>query len=321
MLRGRYAPSPTGYLHLGNARTALLAWWQARSQSGQFVMRVEDLDMQRSKPDMITANLEELRWLGLDWDEGPDVGGPYAPYLQSRRDHLYEAALGRLKRNGHLFDCYLSRKDLREVATAPHGQAAVYGERERKLNERLKSQKLEKGKLPSWRFRVEADIVSFEDGLAGRQELAASSQIGDFVVRRADEQWAYQLAVVVDDIAMNISDVVRGDDLLASTGAQLLLYQALGARPPQFTHVPLLLDSSGERMAKRKGSLTLTALRNAGIRPERVVGLLAYSLGMLETPQEISARELLSHFDPATLSHSPYRLTADKLAWLGIADG
>ena len=319
-MRGRYAPSPTGQLHLGNARTALLAYWQVRSQNGQFVMRVEDLDSQRSRPEFVQANLDELRWLGLSWDEGPDVGGPYAPYRQSERFGFHEGALTTLQASGHLFECYLSRKDLRgdleNVASAPHGSGSIYGAVQRKLNEQVRKQKRQGGKAPSIRFFAEPQTLSFDDEVLGHVTLNPAETTGDFVVRRADGEWAYQLAVVVDDIAMNITHVLRGDDLLPSTGAQLLLYEALGAEPPVFAHVPLLLDTDGLRLAKRRGSLTLTSLKEAGVKPERVIGLLAFTVGLTEKPAEAHVNDFTEAFDLSLIHKKPFRLTDDLLAWL-----
>lgn len=315
-MRGRYAPSPTGHLHLGNARTALLAYWQVKSQNGQFVMRTEDLDSQRSRPEFVQANLDELRWLGLSWDEGTDSGGPYAPYLQSERFGLYQRALGTLQASNRLFECYLSRKDLQGVASAPHGSGAFYGEEQRKLSERVKVQKQREGKTPSLRFLVEPQTLTFYDEILGDVTLNPAEDTGDFVVRRADGEWAYQLAVVVDDMAMNITHVLRGDDLLPSTGAQLLLYEALKAEPPMFAHVPLLLDTDGSRLAKRRGSLTLTALKEAGVKPKRVVGLLALTLGLLERPQEAHIEDFARTFRLEAIRREPFKLTEDLLAWL-----
>ena len=312
MTRGRYAPSPTGFLHLGNARTALVAYWHAKARNGTFLMRVEDLDSARSKPEMVSANLDELRWLGLSWDEGPDVGGPSRPYVQSQRFSLYETALNKLVIQNRVFECYLSRKDLREIASAPHGQMPVYSKAERALNKRVKDQKIVEGKPPSLRFRVDKPTVSFTDILQGEQTV----ELGDFVVKRADGEWAYQLAVVVDDSAMNITEVVRGDDLLQSTAAQLLLYDALELAPPTFLHVPLLMDETGERMAKRKGSLTLTALREKGVKPERVVGLLAHTLGLTPEPGEMSVPEGLELYSLTSLSPLPCSLSSELLEWL-----
>lgn len=296
--RGRFAPSPSGWLHLGNARTALVAWLRARSQGGQFVMRVEDLDGPRTRPEAVMGNLEELRWLGLDWDEGPDVGGALGPYLQSRRSHAYDEALGRLDQLGLLFRCYLSRKDLAEVASAPHGSSeAVYGAAEYAVNQAQAIEKVAAGRPPSLRFRVPDRLMRFTDEFAGPQTINPAQKVGHFVVRRSDGLYAYQLAVAVDDAAMGITEVVRGADLLESTAAQLLIYDALGLTAPTFAHVPLLLDAHGERMAKRRGSLTLHELQEAGVRPERVVGLLAWSLGLVPTMQALTASDLLAGFD------------------------
>ncbi|HHO56083.1 MAG TPA: tRNA glutamyl-Q(34) synthetase GluQRS, partial [Trueperaceae bacterium] len=274
---GRYAPSPTGNLHLGNARTALVAYWRARQQNGEFIMRIEDLDSARSKADKVATNLAELEFLGIKWTQGPDFGGINKPYLQSQRHDLYQDALSKLIKNKQIFECYLSRKDLREISSAPHGQMPIYGQKERELNQKIKASKIAESKQPSLRFFVNTPEVEFEDILYGKQEFT----VGDFIVKRADNEWAYQLAVVVDDIAMGITEVVRGADLLESTAAQILLYQALGAKIPKFMHLPLLNDKDG-RMAKRKGSLTISELKNKGIKAERIVGLLAYSLGLVE---------------------------------------
>jgi glutamyl-tRNA synthetase len=313
MVRGRYAPSPTGFLHLGNARTALAAWLHTRAQHGEFVLRIEDLDSQRSRPDYIKANLEELHWLELDWDEGPDVGGTYQPYLQSQRHAHYQQSLETLQRSHHLFECYLSRKDLQELASAPHEQAPLYGATERELNEKLKG---EKTKPPSLRFLVPDKTLVFNDLLAGLQTIRSSHDVGDFVVKRADGEWAYQLAVVADDIAMNITEVVRGDDLLKSTGAQLLLYEALGATPPAFMHVPLLFDETGQRLSKRKGSLTLTALKERGVKPQRVVGLLAHSLGFIGEAFELGPQDLIAGYSLDNYKNGWTHLTQAHLDWL-----
>jgi glutamyl-tRNA synthetase len=316
VIRGRYAPSPTGYLHLGNARTALAAWLHTRSQGGEFILRIEDLDSQRSKAEYIEANITELKWLGLDWDEGPDIGGIYGPYIQSQRHRLYWEAIEHLQAQGHLFECYLSRKDLQDIASAPHEIQAVYSERERKHNEQIKAQKKLEGKTPSLRFAVRSQTLSFTDLLQGKQIFSAIHDVGDFIVKRADSEWAYQLAVVVDDVQMQITQVVRGDDLLNSTAAQLLLYEALGATPPTFMHVPLLADETGQRMSKRQGSLTLTSVKANGVRSERVIGLLAFSLGFLEEPQEVSARELVPHYSLKAYVGAILQLKTKHLEWL-----
>lgn len=321
--RGRFAPSPTGSLHLGNARTALVAWLRARSAADSFVLRVEDLDGPRTVPEAVSGNLNELRWLGLDWDEGPDTGGPFAPYLQSGRGERYQRILDFFAARDLTFECWLSRKDLRELASAPHGDIPAYGETERRVNRRIMGARQAAGKQPSIRLKgpetAGVATIGFQDILAGRRQFDVKSAIGDIVLRRADGLWAYQLAVVADDIAMGIREVVRGNDLLASTGAQLLLYRALEAPPPAFMHVPLLLDENGERLAKRRGSLTLGELQAAGVKPERAVGLLGYSLGLLKDPEPISAVRLLESL-PADwtglLRPDSFQLTDRLTDWL-----
>ena len=316
-VRGRFAPTPSGPLHLGNARTALVAWLSARAQGGTFVMRVEDLDEPRTVPEAVEGNLDELAWLGLDWDEGPDLGGPHAPYLQSRRHEHYQRALERLMAGGQVFPCYLSRRDLRHLASAPHGRGPVYGPRQRAANEAVRDEKIAGGKDPSLRLRVEEATIAFVDRIAGPQSAAALREVGDIVLRRADGVWSYHLAVVVDDLAMEIDEVVRGDDLLPSTAAQILLYRALGGVPPEYVHLPMLLDRSGQRMAKRRGSLTLRALWQRGVAAERVVGWLAYGLGLQREPMPRTARSLLPDFLPARLERRPTTMTDDDMAWLG----
>jgi glutamyl-tRNA synthetase len=303
VLRGRFAPSPTGELHLGNARTALLAWLQVRAAGGAFVMRVEDLDGGRVRPGSMEAQLTDLRWLGLDWDEGPDVGGPFGPYLQSQRGTHYEAALDRLSEQGLIFACACSRKDIAAASSAPHG-ADDEGPRYPGTCRELPPAALQ-GRPTALRFRVPAQPVGFHDLLQGHVTLRPSEEIGDFVVRRKDDVAAYQLAVVVDDAAMEITDVLRGADLLSSTARQLLLYRALELREPRWVHVPLLLGPDGERLSKRHGSVTLRDTREAGVRPEAVVGWLASTCGLVEMGEECTAQELVERFSVERLPREP----------------
>ena len=287
------------------------------------MLRIEDLDGPRTVPGAIRSNIDELRWLGLDWDEGPDIGGPFGPYVQSQRGDRYERALDYLSARGLTFECWLSRKDLREIASAPHGELPAYGQAERRLNELARPEKQAAGKQPGIRLKgpeaLDETSLSFNDLLAGRRHFDVQAAVGDIILRRADGLWAYQLAVVLDDIAMGIREVVRGNDLLASTGAQLLLYRVFEAPPPNFLHVPLLLDQDGKRMAKRSGSLTLAELRAAGVAPERLSGLLAHSLGLLPAPEEISPQDLLAGLEDNwlnRLSRGSFQLTAPLLDWL-----
>ena len=297
--RGRFAPSPTGLTHLGTASTALLAWLSVRARRGVYIMRVEDLDRPRVVAGSADGILSDLRWLGLDWDEGPDVGGPHAPYAQSERGPRYAAAFESLRTAGLVYPCFCSRKDIRSAASAPQapGDEAHYPGTCRDLSPSEVARRFALGTAPAWRFRVHpGSIVPFTDRVRGRYEAEPES-IGDFVVLRADGVPAYQLAVVVDDIAMRISEVVRGEDLLASTVRQLLLYQELGAVPPEFAHVPLLLGDDGARLSKRHHGVTLSELRDAGESAEAIVGRLAHRHGLRPTASPISARDLVHGFD------------------------
>jgi glutamyl/glutaminyl-tRNA synthetase len=268
--RGRLAPSPTGYLHLGHARTFWTAQQRARARSGILVLRNEDLDGPRCKPEFVAAMLEDLKWLGFEWDEGPDVGGPLGPYNQSERFALYRAALAQLQVGGFIYPCICSRKDIQAAASAPHA-----GDEELIYPGTCRPKPGSTVPIPrshfTWRFRVpEGQAVSFEDGNLGFQSFVAGKDFGDFVVWRPDDVPAYQLAVVVDDAAMQITEVVRGEDLLCSTARQVLLYRALGMQPPAFFHCPLMRDETGARLAKRNDALSLRALRLQGISPEEV---------------------------------------------------
>lgn len=301
--RGRFAPTPSGLLHIGNAFAALAAWLQMRQAGGEFVLRVEDIDTARSRSDLAALQLEDLRWLGIDWDEGPDVGGPYAPYVQSERLPLYEEALRRLEEAGRLYPCYCSRSDLARIASAPHGlssEGGAYPGLCRHLTEEERAARAA-AKQPAMRFLMDGGPVSFRDGGFGETTFAGDA-IGDFVVKRADGLFSYQLAVVVDDAAMGITDVLRGADLLDSTPRQLALYEALGLTPPSFTHVPLIADENGLRLSKRDRSITLDSLREAGNRPEALVGAFARAAGWIDRPEPIAARELIPLFAPIAAS-------------------
>jgi glutamyl-tRNA synthetase len=264
--RGRLAPSPTGLLHLGHARTFWTAQQRALAHGGILILRNEDLDRSRCRPEFVRAMFEDLRWFGLRWAEGPDCGGPYGPYAQSERRSFYEAALRRLVAGGFLFPCRCSRSDVRRALQAPHQteDEPIYPGACR-----ARATGAEEATRFSWRFRVpEGEVISFIDGRCGKCEFVAGRDFGDFVVWRHDGAPAYQLAVVVDDDAMGITEVVRGADLLLSTARQLLLYRALGLEPPAFYHCPLVTDANGVRLAKRHDALSLRALRAQDWTPE-----------------------------------------------------
>jgi len=315
MIRGRFAPSPTGRLHIGNARTALLSWLASRAAGGAYLMRVEDLDGPRVRPGLEARILEDLRWLGLDWDEGPDVGGAAGPYRQSERLPLYAAALERLRAARLVYPCFCSRAEIAAAGQAPHGPSDE-GPRYPGTCAALSPDEVARRasrRRPAWRFRVPPGRVSFEDGVHERQEVDVAEEVGDFVVARADGIPAYQLAVVVDDAAMGVTDVVRGDDLLPSTARQILLYRALGLAPPRFAHVPLVVGEDGARLAKRHGALSLAELRERGVDPRAVVALLAGASGL---PTRGSARDLVAGFDLSRVPRAPAVVPLEELARL-----
>ena len=292
MLRGRFAPSPSGRMHLGNVFSAMLAWLSAKSKDGQIVLRVEDLDPARSKPAFVEAILDDLKWLGLGWDERAED--------QSRRGDAYEAALERLQQMGLLYPCYCSRDQLHaasalQAASAPHASDGriIYAGTCRNLTAEERALRPPTRCL---RVRVPDGTVAFTDGLQGPQALSLQREWGDFIVRRADGVAAYQLAVVVDDAACGVTEVVRGRDLLSSTPVQLWLYRALGLTPPSFVHVPMLLSVDGRRLSKRDRDLDLGQLRKAW-PPEKVIGLLAWRCGLIDRWEPVSPRELAADFD------------------------
>jgi glutamyl-tRNA synthetase len=300
-VRGRYAPSPTGDLHLGNVRTALLAWLLARHADGAFVMRVEDLDRPRVRPGATAQMLEDLRWLGLDWDEGPDCGGPFSPYLQSERQALYDAYLERLRAADLIYPCYCSRAEVARAASAPQGasdEGPRYPGTCRNLSAAERQAREAEGRRPCLRFRAPDRLIEFTDLVAGTVTQNVAQAVGDFIVSRSDGIPAYQLAVVVDDGLMQITQVVRGADLLSSTARQIALFEALGFAVPSFGHVPLVIDAQGARLAKREHAAGVAALRTAGIPTERVVGALAASCGLCQRGEALSAYELLASFAP-----------------------
>ena len=289
--RGRLAPSPTGYLHLGHARTFGIAQQRARSHGGTLVLRNEDLDRARCRPEFVAAMFEDLRWFGFQWHEGPDCGGEFGPYSQSERTEFYRAAFERLRAGGFVYPCTCSRQDVLRALQAPHAgeDEPIYpGTCRGKDEGRMKNAECrsgESGRPPNWRFRVpDGEVISFVDGHYGPQRFLAGKDFGDFVVWRHDGISAYQLAVVVDDAAMRITEVVRGEDLLKSTARQLLLYRALKLAPPAFYHCPLVADESGVRLAKRHDALSLRALRAKGLAPEslHVLDDVVAELGTLD---------------------------------------
>ena len=315
--RGRYAPSPTGELHLGNAWAALVAWLSIRSRGGGFVLRMEDLDPARSRPEHARQILEDLVWLGLDWDEGPDVGGPHPPYTQSERGAFYDAAFARLRDAGLLYPCFCSRRDIAAAASAPQapGDELRYPGTCRDQDPEQARQRVERNERHAWRFRVpEGACPEFHDlshGICGRDRAPS----GDFVVRRSDGVTGYQLAVVLDDDAMAIDEVVRGDDLLHSTPRQILLCEALQLKPPTYGHLPLLLGTDGARLSKRHRGITLRELREAGLGAGEIVGRLARLLGLRPTDAPLAPRDLVQGFSWESIHPQPAGIVVDTSDW------
>lgn len=311
--KGRLAPSPTGAQHVGNARTYLIAWLSARSQGAELALRIEDIDSPRIKAGAAEQAVYDLHWLGLDWDGEPVV--------QTTRLSRYQEALERLRRQELVYPCTCTRSDIAAAASAPHleheGPAypGTCSGRRAADAEGLAAA----GKPFAWRFRVR-ESPPFVDAFLGETHVDLKQVGGDFVVWKAAGTPAYQLAVVVDDDEMGVTEVVRGDDLVPSTPRQVLLYRAIGREPPRFVHVPLVVGEDGRRLAKRHGDTRLRALRDAGVRPESLVGLLAWSCGWLEQPGPVKARDLLSRFDLRTVPRRPFVLTRDLLKEIGYAD-
>lgn len=299
-VRGRFAPSPSGRMHLGNLCCALAAWLSVRSQNGEMVLRIEDLDPDRCKRVYAQQLMDDLRWLGLDWDEGPGAG-QNGPYFQSERRALYEEALESLRQQGKLYPCFCTRAQL-HAASAPHASDGVF--RYPGTCRDLSAAEIEeksKTRAPALRFCAPVGETRFDDLFLGPQALDVQAVFGDFLVRRSDGVHAYQLAVSVDDALMGVTEVIRGRDLLASTACQLRLLEALGAPAPHYGHVPLLTNTEGRRLSKREQDLDVGVLRER-FTPEALCGKLAHLLGLLDRPEAVSVRELIPLFPHADLS-------------------
>lgn len=285
-VRGRLAPSPTGYMHLGNAWSFLLCWLSVRSKGGTLVLRMEDIDPDRSRPEYVDGIMRDLDWLGLGWDEGPDVGGPYGPYVQSQRYGRYEEVIQLLQEQGHVYPCFCTRKELRALASAPHAEdyGAAYPGLCLNLTQAEREERTAQGRNAALRLHCGDHSLGFHDLLRGDICLTWEECGGDFAVRRSDGVFAYQLAVVIDDADQHITQIVRGDDILHCTPRQILIYRLLGKPAPSYAHVPLVFDHEGERLAKRHRHFELRMLREAGVRPEAVVGYLAFRAGLQPEP-------------------------------------
>lgn len=316
-ITGRLAPTPSGYLHLGNARSFLLAWLWARRDGGRVIMRVEDIDLGRCKPHLRHEMLRDLDWLGLDWDAGPHAGDPPGEFDQRTRFAVYRGYLDALAGAGLAYPCVCSRKDVEEASSAPHGnEGAVYPGTCRDRWDSFEHARREGGREPAWRFKWDSSPVTFTDEVRG-ETTVDPSRLGDFVLWRRDGAPSYQLAVTVDDALQGVTQVLRGRDLLNSTARQLALYRALGLAPPaQWAHVSFIQDAKGRRMAKRDGDLALIHLRESGVSPARVIGFVARAAGLTDRPGPLKPRELVDGFDPRRLAREDFLVTEDHVAWL-----
>ena len=289
---GRFAPSPSGYMHMGNLLAMLLAWLDARAQNGKVIFRMEDLDPARSKPEYIDAMVSDFRWLGLDWDEG----FPEPAYQQSRRTEIYEDAFHALQSRGLVYPCWCTRAQRLAAASAPHPGEEVFdpGCPCSRLTESQRAELSVSGRKPAWKIRTPDRTVTVRDGHYGPFSQNLARDAGDFILRRADGVFAYQLAVSMDDMLMGVNRVVRGRDLLASAPQQTWLIRTLGGTPPEYCHTPLLVSSTG-KLSKRLGSLSTQALRE-NMTPEALIGRLAALCGLLPEAEPVSAKELLPYF-------------------------
>ncbi|ROT10833.1 tRNA glutamyl-Q(34) synthetase GluQRS [Muribaculaceae bacterium Isolate-104 (HZI)] len=291
----RFAPSPTGRMHLGNLFTALMSWLVARKNGGKWILRIEDLDPQRSRLEYAQQIEDDLLWLGLEWDEGGiDGTGGRAPYMQSLRSEYYESALRCLESKGLVYPCYCTKADILSTQ-APHasdGRIIYPGTCRPEWGKRVERG----GRKPAFRLKVDGNVINFEDEVFGAQSIDLSREFGDFILRRADGAWAYQLAVTVDDAAMGVTHVVRGCDLLESCAPQIYLCGLLGLHEPDYLHLPLICNESGIRLSKRDASLGMAELR-LRYTPQRILGCLAYLGGIISDPDGCSAQELVRYFD------------------------
>ena len=309
VLRGRFAPSPSGRMHIGNVFCALMAWLSVKSQGGEMILRIEDLDTARCRREYAEQLMDDLQYLGLSYDADPVKGGAHAPYFQSERTEFYEQALRTLEEKGLVYPCYCSRDEIHAV-NAPHASdgRVLYNGACRYLTP---EQRLTKRRTPSVRMKAADCTYSFKDGLYGDQQWNVQREWGDFVLRRSDGLFAYQLAVVVDDAAMGITQVLRGRDLLSSVAPQLQLYEALELTPPQFIHIPLLVNDEGRRLSKRDKDLDMGELRKRYTTPEPLIGKLMYLAGFLQSYEAVSLEEALGLYDPNKLLTSDIAIQND----------
>lgn len=296
---GRFAPTPSGRLHLGNILCAMLAYLSVRSKGGRFLLRIEDVDVPRCPRRLAQQAIDDLQWLGFTWDE--------APMYQSDRTEIYREALERLAAQGHVYPCFCTRAQLMSLAAPNLGDTQVVYQRTCASLTPEEAAERAKTRAPAMRLRVPEEDVAFTDGLFGPQQENLARDCGDFILRRSDGLYGYQLAVVVDDALQGVTEVVRGRDILSATPRQLYLQRLLGYEQPAYIHIPLLMDSQGRRLAKRDKDLDLTALSQR-FTPEEILGRLAFSAGLLEEPRPVTLEGLIASFDWEKIRRSDMRL-------------
>lgn len=317
-IRTRFAPSPTGQLHIGNARTAIMNWLYARHMNGKFILRIEDTDQERSTAESEKAILDDMKWMGLDWDEGPITGGDYGPYRQSERMERYRSVLKSLLDSGKAYTCFCLPEELesRRKEQLRKGESAHYDGRCRDLSQSDKEKFEHEGRKPSFRFELPEGEVKFQDLVKGEVRWQTEN-MGDYIIVRPDGMPMYNFACVVDDHDMAISHVIRGDDHVSNTPRQVLLYQALQWKVPAFAHIPMILGQDRERLSKRHGATSVSQYQEAGYLPEALVNFLSLLSWSSESGEEIlSIRQLIEEFDFSRVSRSAAVFDVEKLNWM-----
>jgi len=316
--RVRFAPSPTGHLHIGNVRTAILNWLFAKNSGGKFILRIEDTDPERSADKFIDQIYEDLRWLGLTWDEGPDIGGSFQPYRQSERLEIYHQYAQQLLEAGNAYHCFCTQEELEQMRqqSLQKGETIKYDRRCLHLTEQEKQAYLDQGRKPAIRFKVPEQQIRFTDLVKG-ELLFESENFGDFVIMRGEGVPTYNFAAVVDDGLMEITHVIRGDDHVSNTPKQILLYQALGFELPKFAHIPMILGPDRTRLSKRHGATSLDYYRNRGYLPEVIINFLSLlSWSSVSGEEILSVDQLIKEFDFKRISKAAAVFDVEKLNWM-----
>ncbi|TCK06564.1 glutamate--tRNA ligase [Phorcysia thermohydrogeniphila] len=319
-VRVRFAPSPTGFMHVGNARTALFNYLFAKHYGGKLILRIEDTDVERHSEEAVKVIYEALRWMGIEWDEGPDVGGDYGPYRQSARLDIYREYVEKLKEKGLVYECYCTPEELEAMRKEQleRGEPPRYTGKCRHLTEEEKEKLRKEGRKPVLRFKVPEDrVIVFEDLVKGRIEINSRQLGGDFVIVRSNGMPVYNFVVVVDDALMKVTHVIRGEDHISNTPKQLLLYEALGFTPPKFAHLPMILGTDRSKLSKRHGSTSVKEFREKGYLPEAFTNFLALLGWYPKDGKEIlSMEELIERFDIKDVNSAPAVFDTTKLNWM-----